>query len=40
LNTNQANAFFVKPIRGEALGIGSGRLFYNNSSGEITYSTN
>jgi hypothetical protein len=31
--------FFVKPIRGEALGIGVGRLFYNSSNGEITHST-
>ena len=38
---NPTNAgFFVNPIRGVAHGIGVGRLHYNTSTYEITYSTN
>jgi hypothetical protein len=33
------DAFFVRPIRGVALGIGVGRMVYSPASGEITYST-
>jgi hypothetical protein len=40
LDSNTTNALFIKPIRGVAYGIGAGRLQYDATSGEITYSTN
>lgn len=39
LNSNGVSRFFVKPIRGVALGIGIGSMVYDPATGEITYST-
>lgn len=39
LNSTGTSRFFVKPIRGVAHGIGVGRLVYDSTTGEITYST-
>jgi len=34
-----AGCFMVAPIRGLALGLGAGRMFYDSSTGEVQYST-
>jgi len=38
LNSNQTG-LFINPIRGVALGIGIGRVFYNSATFELQYST-
>lgn len=39
LNSNGTSRFFVKPIRGVALGAGVNHLMYDPATGEIYYST-
>jgi hypothetical protein len=38
LDPNQAGCF-IRPIRGVALGLGVGRVFYNTTTFELQYST-
>lgn len=40
LNATAINQLHIKPIRGEALGLGNPYLLYNAGTGEIFYSTN
>jgi hypothetical protein len=40
LANTTANSFVVRPLRGLTWGIGAGSLYYNSTTGEISFSTN